>query len=96
MPAECAANECSSKNDNTAHYSKDWGGVRYYCVDCWPNAMAFFTQVSRCKECVINHHAAYDPDTRTKHTVKFLGKFYELCAEHLGVYDEAVDYFNAS
>jgi len=95
MPVDCAISDCNSKNKNTAHYSKDWGGIRYYCNDCWRLASIFFgTIVDLCKNCRVNYLAEYEEKARRPATVKILGRFYNMCPKHLSTYERNLDYFN--
>lgn len=95
MTSLCTIKECNSINDNTSHYTADWGAVRYYCDEHWNLMRLFFTKIGglRCDLCERNHHAETNMDYFKESTVKYCGKYWNMCDTHLNIYEDAIDYF---
>jgi hypothetical protein len=96
MSSRCDVKKCNVFNEDTTHYTVDWGDVRYYCEEHWDLINLFFSKVGAhsCNGCTRNHHAETDTSYRGVSTVKCHGKYWELCKMHLKIYEDCIDYFN--
>jgi hypothetical protein len=87
----CSFTDCKERNEITAFCTTDDVGTRYFCREHWEHIGFFFKLVKECDRCFRAHKADYYRDERTIDTVKYMGKWWELCTKHKKIYDDVVD-----
>lgn len=87
----CAFEDCREDATDTNFYTRDSVAARFFCDRHWEYMVRYFAWVKRCLHCTRAHLADYYREHRTIDTVKFGGKWWELCETHKRVYDSEVE-----
>lgn len=90
----CSFSECKDYNGprDTHLVVVDNFGYHWFCQHHWKFITFFFHMVRDCirkmEGCLRNHKAEIYEDESCMSTVKFEGKYFDLCDSHLAIYDE--------
>jgi hypothetical protein len=92
MSAPCDFDNCKQLNIDTALVTKDSLGYRLFCDDHWKLINLLFSRgVTGCvrekASCFRNHSADLYESFREQNSIKFDGRWYNLCSHHLGIYE---------
>ena len=91
---ECSYTDCIKGNYLTALLTVDTYGTRWFCDEHWTvMGLLFNNIVLKCSgvySCRRNHHAEVGKKGLCLTTVKFEGKFFDLCDKHNDIYEELI------
>jgi hypothetical protein len=82
----CHYGTCRLTNTELNMYVVDNHGVRYFCQEHWKWACLLFGIVKKCDKCRRNHSAELYEDARTLDSVKYGGKWWDLCHRHTNIF----------
>ncbi len=90
---ECSFPSCKEEHLDAYRVSVDYFGRHWFCSKHWDFVCFLFNRIiSPCarskKGCIRNHIADYYEERRIHSTVKYNGKHFDLCDEHLRMYNE--------
>lgn len=93
MSELCGFDTCRDANHETQMVSVDHFGHHWFCNKHWAFVEFFFNNmvIPCCRNdngCIKNHAAEYYKSEFIYKTVKHDGRYYDVCAEHLNIYDQ--------
>lgn len=95
MKDSCEFPTCMAEDLDTQMVIVDHFGCHSFCIEHWQDFMRLFNrEIIPCARhdegCLRNHHAEYSERDKTADTVKYLGRYYDLCADHMKEYDKTM------
>lgn len=89
---KCSYFECKTPNVDTAQLTVDVYDVRWYCDEHWELVSFLFNSVvSKCMKtngCTRNNKVEFMLEVSSIVTVKYCGKYFDLCSKHNDIYEE--------
>ena len=91
----CSMSDCWDLNNNTAFYTVDSHGTRYFCEKHWNSLIQLFLLIEECTFCKRAHAADLYSDARNVDMLKCSEKWWDICSRHLSIYFESLDIYTS-
>lgn len=96
----CDFDDCRKHNEDTYAVIRDLIGVKVLCQEHYGFVSRFFQKIAECarmnskdEKCLRNHGADYYSSDRKENTLRFDGKYFDLCPAHLRIYERCFNYY---